>query len=533
VDNARIAQTLESYAVLLDLAGAGRYTVRAYRRAAEIVRATQAPVADLVRAGRARELRGIGPGIERRLVELVETGRLAELDALELEVEPQLVALGRLIGVGTQRMVALGRELGVRTADELRTAAQSGRLREVKGIGPETERKITAGLARGRPPRGLTLNLARALAEAVALELEAEIAGEVRRWCDLVHEVCVVSRTADALERLESSRTVVAIVERHHDRAVGVTVEGIPVRVVAADARRFGTELVRATGSPAYVDALGTLPEAPTEEAVFAELGVPWCPPELRERPIAGEPPQLVGTADIRGDLHCHTAWSDGRATVEEMAIAARDLGYDYVAICDHTPNVHVVPGLDADALRRQAEEIGGVNERLAPFRVLRGVECDIRSDGTLDLPDDVLAELDWVQLSLHAGQRQAGDVLTRKVTEAMRHPAVRCLSHPKGRLINHHPPNALDLERVLGVALEEGVALETNGLPNRLDLRDEEVRLAVEAGVPIVCSTDAHSVRGLGNMILSVATARRGWATAADILNTRGLDEVLARRRR
>jgi DNA polymerase (family 10) len=188
------------------------------------------------------------------------------------------------------------------------------------------------------------------------------------------------------------------------------------------------------------------------------------------------------------------------------------------------------VPGLDADALRRQAEEIAEVNERVAPFRVLRGTECDIRRDGELDLPDDVLAELDWVQLSLHAGQREDGPRLTRKVCEAMRHPAVRCLSHPKGRIINHRPPNALDLEAVIEVALDHDVAIETNGLPDRLDLRDEEVRLCVEAGVPIVCSTDAHSVRGLGNMELSVATARRGWATAAHVLNTRPLDDILRR---
>jgi len=535
VRNEQIAQTLEAYAGLLDLAGAGYYTVRAYRRAAELVRETRAPVAELVRAGRVRELRGIGPGIERRLQELVATGKLEELEELEREVEPQLVALGRLVGLGPQRMVALGRELGVRTADELRAAAEAGRLREAKGIGPETERKIVAGLARERPRRrrGLLLNRARALAAAIAQELDGEIAGEVRRWRDVVYELAIVSRAPDAFVRLEASPTVVAIVERDDARAVGVTVEGIPVEVVAAPPGSFGTALVRATGSREYVDALEPLPGAPTEDAVYAALGLPWCPPELREAPLGGEPPRLVELADIRGDLHCHTDWSDGKATVSEMAIAARDLGYDYVAICDHTPNVRVVPGLDADALRRQADEIAAVNEELAPFRVLRGTECDIRADGTLDLPDDVLAELDWVQLSLHAGQRQSEDVLTRKVTEAMRHPAVRCLSHPKGRIINHRPPNALQLDRVIEVALEEGIALETNGLPDRLDLRDEEVRLAVDAGVPIVCSTDAHSVRGLGNMSLSVATARRGWATAADVLNTRGLDEVLGLRRR
>ncbi len=538
MENAEIAQTLDAYAGLLDLAGAGYYTVRAYRRAAELVRVTRAPVAELVRTGRVRELRGIGPGIERRLDELVRTGRLAELEELEREVEPQLVALGRFLGLGPQRLVAIGRALDVRTPDELRAAAAAGRLREAPGVGPETERKILARLAREQRPRrrGLLLNRARALAQAFAEPLEAEPAGEVRRWRDVVHELVLLRRAQAAkpvLERFTALDAVVAVVERGPRRALGVTVEGVPVELVVAEPGRYGTELVRATGTPDYVAALGELPDAADEHELYARLGLAWCPPELREAPFNGAPPELVEPADIRGDLHCHTTWSDGKASVEEMAVAARDLGYEYVAICDHTPNVRVVPGLDADALRRQAEEIAAANELLAPFRVLRGIECDIRRDGSLDLPDDVLAELDWVQLSLHAGQREEAEPLTRKVVEAMRHPAVRCLSHPKGRIINHRPPNALQLDRVLEVALEEGVALETNGLPDRLDLRDEEVRLAVDAGVPIVCSTDAHSVRGLGNMRLSVATARRGWATAADVLNTRPLDEVLGLRRR
>src|SRR5205085_4277830 len=210
-----------------------------------------------------------------------------------------------------------------------------------------------------------------------------------------------------------------------------------------------------------------------------------------------------------------------------EMGAAARDLGYEYMAICDHTQNARVVPGIDADDLRRQAKEIAAANDELAPFRILRGSEVDIRRDGELDLPDDILGELDWVQLSLHAGQREKRDTLTKKVTEAMRHPAVRCLSHPKGRIINHRPPNALDLERVFEVALETGVALETNGLPDRLDLSGPEVRLAIEACVPVVASTDPHSVRGLGTMRLAVATARRGWATPANVVNTRPLAEL------
>jgi DNA polymerase (family X) len=330
------------------------------------------------------------------------------------------------------------------------------------------------------------------------------------------------------LQRFEDLAAVVAVVEREPRRAVGVTVEGVPIELVVAEPEAFGTALLRATGTKAYVDAFGPLPAAADEAGVYEALGIPWCPPELREEPFRGRPPVLVELADVRGDLHCHTTWSDGKASVLEMATAARDLGYEYIAICDHTRNVRVVPGLDADDVRRQAEEIAEANEQLAPFRVLRGTEVDIRRDGSLDLPDDVLAELDWVQLSLHAGQREEREPLTRKVTEAMRHPAVSCLSHPRGRIINHRPPNALDLEAVVEVALETGVALETNGLPDRLDLSGPEVRLALEAGVPIVASTDAHSIRGLGNMRLAIATARRGWATPGDIVNTRPLAEIL-----
>ena len=530
VDNAEIARTLDAYAALLDLAGAATWSIRAYRRAADLIRATPAPVEELVRAGRARDLRGIGPGIERRLRELFETGRIAELEELEREVEPELVALGRYLGLGPQRLVTLGRALGIRSADELRAAAEEGRLREAPGVGPATEAKILQALSREPQParRGLTRNRAFALADAIAAPLAATEAGELRRGCELVHRLVLVSQMPEALARFVAHPAVVAMLERDEHRAVGVTVDGIPVELVVVPPESFGTALLRATGSDAYVGALEPLPEAPTEEEVYAHLGLVWLPPELRERPFRETPPPLVEETDIRGDLHCHTTWSDGKASVLEMATAARDRGYEYLAICDHTPNVSVVPGLDAGALRRQAEEIAAANEALTPFRILRGTECDIRADGSLDLPDDALAELEWVQLSLHAGQRLPGKELTARVTEAMRHPAVRCLSHPRGRILNHRPPNALDLERTIEVALETGVALETNGLPDRLDLRDAEVRLAVEAGVPVVCSTDAHSVQGLGNMRLAVTTARRGWATAAAVLNTRPLAEIL-----
>jgi DNA polymerase (family 10) len=534
-DNATIADRLDELAVLLDLAGASGYAVRAYRRAAELVRTTKAPVAELVCEGRVRELRGIGPGIEARLRELVETGTIKELEELEREVEPELVGLGRFLGIGPQRMVEIGRSLGVRTADELREAAAAGRLASVPGVGPHTERKLLAGLERrsdAKPRRGLLLNRSLALLEGIAAGVGGEIAGDARRWRDSCETFAVVvsaEQPEPVFEAFAALPAIVALVERAERRALGVTVEGVPVELVVAEPARFGTALVRATGSAAYVEELEPLPDAADEAGVYGALGVPFCPPELREAPFRGEPPALLELDAMRGDLHVHTTWSDGRGSVLEMGEAARSLGYEYLAICDHTPNVRVVPGLDADAVRSQGEEIAAANEALAPFQIVRGIEVDIRADGSLDLPDDVLGELEWVQLSLHAGQRAGRDELTRKVTEAMRHPSVRALSHPKGRIINHRPENALDLDRVFEVALETGVALEVNGLPDRLDLRDEHVRRAVGAGVPIVVSTDAHSERGLGNMRLAVATARRGWATAADVVNTRPLAEILS----
>src|SRR5919202_1263022 len=356
-DNASIAARLEAFAALLDLAGASYYTARAYRRAAETIRETRAPVAKMVRDGSIRSLRGIGPGIEARLRELVETGDIAELRELEREVDPELVGLGRFLGLSPKRAVEIGRTLGIRTAEEFRAAAAEGRLRDVPGIGAATEAKLLERLGREEAPRAarpLLLSRARALLESVAAALGGEIAGDPRRWRDENERLGVVVAAELAkpvLDAFAELPAIVAVVEREERRAVGATVEGVPVELVVAEPAQFGRELVRATGSEAYLSGL-------------------------------------------------------------------------------------------------------------APFRVLRGTECDIRADGSLDLPDDVLSELDWVQLSLHAGQRAPREELTRKVTDAMRNPAVRCLSHPKGRIINHRPENAIDLDAIFEVALETGVVL-------------------------------------------------------------------------
>jgi DNA polymerase (family 10) len=445
--------------------------------------------------------------------------------------QPQLAAFGRLIGLGASRIVEIAGALALETVDEFRAAAAAGRLREAPRVGPKTEARILAALERDvrAPARPLTLNRARTLVERIAEALGGVPAGDPRRWRDASTHLAVVvadDEAESAQVRFAALPEIVALLAPD----LGVTVEGVPVELVVAPPASFGAALVRATGSAEWVAVLEPLPDAPDEAGVFAALGLPLVPPELREgAPSHEPPPPLVELPEIRGDLHCHTTWSDGRASVLEMGVAARERGYEYLAICDHTPNVSVVPGLDADALRRQAEEIAAANDELAPFRILRGTECDIRRDGTLDLPDDVLVELEWVQLSLHAGQREPRRELTARVTEAMRHPAVRCLSHPTGRLIGHRPENALDLEHTFEVALETGVALEVNGLPDRLDLRDEHVRAAVAAGVLLVCSTDAHSVAGLGNMALSVHTARRGGAGPEHLLNTRPLAEIRA----
>jgi DNA polymerase (family X) len=539
VENSRIADRMEAFASLLELADANPYTARAYRRAAETIRSAAVPVAELVATGRVRQLRGIGRGIESRLRELVETGDIAELAELERELSPELVGLGRYLGLSAKRSVELARALEIRTADELREAAAAGRLRTAPGIGPKREAQILEALARESEPRprhGPILNRAIDLVGGIADALGGEAAGDVRRWRDSCEQLAVVCGAGDpgpVLARFAELPQIVALIDAPEDqkggppvdetarRSVGVTVEGVPVELVVAEPSRFGTELLRATGSPAYVSALEPLPDAPDEEAVYGELGIPWCPPELREVPFRGEPPPLVELTDIRGDLHCHTTWSDGRASVEEMGRAALERGYEYLAICDHTPAVGAVTGLTPDDVRRQAEEIAAANEVLTPFRVLRGIECDILPDGRLDLPDDVLAELDWVQASVHGGQRMPREEMTKRVEEALRNPHVSCLSHPKGRYINRRPENALDLERTFEVAREEGVAVEVNGLPDRLDLSGDHVREALRAGIKIVCSTDAHSTRGLGNMPLSVATARRGGATAADVVNT------------
>ena len=366
-----------------------------------------------------RELRGIGPGIETRLRELVETGAIEELAELERELAPASSASAATSGSArSARSRSRGRSVSGRPTSCARRQPPAA-CGPSRGIGPKTEARLLEALAREaepRPQRGLLLNRAWELVGGIAAALGGEVGRRRAALARLVRAAGRGLRRGGPVARCWSAsprcRRSSRWSSRQSGARSGVTVDGVPVELVVAAPRAFGTALVRATGSPAYVAALEPLPEAPDEAAVYRALGVPWCPPELREEPFRGEPPDLVELGEIRGDLHCHTTWSDGRASVEEMGRAARERGYDYVAICDHTPAVGAVRGLTADDVRRQAEEIAAANELLAPFRVLRGIECDILPDGRLDLPDDVLADLDWVQASVHGGQRmpRAGD---------------------------------------------------------------------------------------------------------------------------
>jgi DNA polymerase (family X) len=306
----------------------------------------------------------------------------------------------------------------------------------------------------------------------------------------------------------------VAVVEREPRRALGVTVEGVPVELVVAKPARLGTELVRATGSPEYVAALEPLPEAEDEEGVYRALGIPFVPPELREDGFRGEPPRLLELADVRGDLHTHTTWSDGRDTLEQMVLAAQARGYAYYAVTDHPRGT----------LAEQDAEIDELNERLKPFRILKGIEVNIRIDGSLSLTDAALAKRDWVMASLHGAFDRDP---TERILAAMDNPHVHCIGHLTARKINIRKPADVNIDSVVAKALETGTFLEINAQPNRLDIRDAHARLAGEAGVKIAVNTDAHQLSALEHMEMGIAQARRAWLTKDQVLNTRTWPQI------
>ena len=434
VDNPRIADRLDAFAALLELADANPYTARAYRRAAETIRGAAVPVAELVRSGACARAAGIGPGIAARLGELVETGEIAELAELERELAPDLIGLGRYLGLSAKRTLEIARALDLHSADELREAAADGQLR-ARGVGAKTESRLLEGLAREgepRPRRALLLHRAAELVGGVASALGGEPAGDVRRWRDSLRAAGGGLCGVGSARRARASRSRPRW-WRWSSRATaapwGSRSKACRSSSWSPSRRASGLRSCARPALPATSRRSSRCPRRWTRRACTARSASRGVHRSCA-RSRSGASRRCSSSWARSAATSTATTWSDG-GNVEDMARAALERGYDYLAICDHTPAVGAVRGLSADDVRRQAGEIAAANELLAPFRVLRSIECDILPDGRLDLPDDVLAELDWVQASVHGGQRMPRPELTRRVEEALRNPYVRCLSHP------------------------------------------------------------------------------------------------------
>ena len=561
--NDELATMLELLADLLELDGADAFRLTAYRRAATRVRESAVPVAQLAIEGKATRLSGIGGTIEKKIVEYSETGDLKALAKLRDRIPPGLVEVMHVPGLGPKTARRLWQELGVSSADELRAAAEAHRLRELPGLGAKTEERVLQALAEvpanggGGSSRAL-LGRALPFVSSVVAELAASPlvdrvseAGSVRRRIETVRDLDVIATATDGEALIEFFTTlpwVADVVARGGTKATVVSHDGLRFDLRVVPPECYGNLLQHFTGSKDHNVALredavrrglsvseygvenvetGDVARMATEEELYAYLGYAWIPPELRENTgeldaaRSGELPTLVECVDVLGDLHMHTDWSDGKATLEEIVAAARARGRRYIAICDHARR------LRDGRLERQAEQIAALSRELEDIDVLSGIEVDIRADGSLDMPDGALAERDWVVASVHSGFRDPPETITRRILAAIENPHVDCIGHPTGRKINRRAPCDIDLELIFERAAATGTCLEINGQPDRLDLRDAHARAAAEAGVPIVVSSDAHSTGALDYLDLAVSQARRAWLSAAQVVNTRPWAEV------
>jgi DNA polymerase (family 10) len=561
--NADLAETFELLADLLELDGADAFRVQAYRRAATRIRESAIPVAQLALERKATRLAGIGSTIEGKIVEVTETGDLRTLAKLRERIPPGLVDVMHVPGLGPKTTRRLWLELGIASLDDLQAAVEEHRLRELSGLGEKTEENVRRALAlaaeqRAGPGRRALLGRVLPLVEHVVADLRSHPAadrvseaGSVRRRAETVHDLDVIATAGDARALIEYFVTlpwVAEVIARGETKATVVTQDGLHFDLRVVPPECYGNLLQHFTGSKTHNIALredavrhglsvseygvetvatGEVATMATEEDLYAFLGYEWIPPELRENAgeleaaRTGALPALVGRSDVKGDLHAHTDWSDGKATLEQMTAGGQARGYRYLAVCDHAKR------LKEGRLERQAEAIAELNERLEGIRILSGVEVDIRADGSLDLDEESLAARDWVVASIHAGFRDPGAELTRRVLAAIENPHVDCIGHLTGRKIGRRAPCDLDLETIFERAAETGTFLEINGQPDRLDLRDTHARAAARAGVRIVVASDAHSVEGLGYLDLALAQARRAWLTAAEVVNARSWPEV------
>jgi DNA polymerase (family 10) len=557
--NSDVADLLDELADVSEVLGEQGFRVLAYRRAATRIRETAASIAELALAGRAKELPGIGATIEAKIVELTETGSMGALEKRRAEVPGEVTQFLRLPGLGPKTAARIWRELGVTTLEELRVAAEQERVRTLQGLGAKSEEKILAALAKGFGPAperrgllGVGLPVVREVVEALRehpAAVEVSEAGSVRRGRETFRDLDVIATATDPGALIGHFTTLPWVLEvaAHGDtKATVVTKQGLRIDLRVVPPEDFGSLLQHFTGSKHHNVALredaqrrglsvseygvtvvetGEVHRFRGEAELYRFLGYEWIPPELRENggeldaARNGALPQLVELGDLVGELHCHSTWSsDGRASIEEMARAAKAFGYRFLALTDHS---HY---LRESRLEAQWREIDEVNARVKPFRVLKGIEANIRPDGTIDVADEILASLDWVVASLHTAFDRSP---TERILAALDHPHVDSIGHLTGRKLNRRPGAEVAVERVVARAVETGTALEINSQPDRHDMRDVHARLAGEAGVRVPITTDAHSASALGFRELGVAQARRAWLTKEQILNTRPWKEI------
>ncbi|MBL9094462.1 MAG: DNA polymerase/3'-5' exonuclease PolX [Planctomycetaceae bacterium] len=563
--NAEIADAFDQIADLLEFQGANPFRVRAYRNGARAVSLLSESLASIV-ADPDRSLKsieGIGDDLAAKITTLVTTGSLPMLVELQAQVPHSVLALLRVAGLGPKKAAALYKELGITSLDDLKKACEEHKVQALKGFGKKTEETILAGLALAATAEARTLwaeadDFVQAILEQLKSASGVErlaAAGSYRRGKETVGDLDFLVTAADAepvMDRLEHFGAVSTILARGDTKMSVRLRNGMQVDLRVVPAESFGAALQYFTGSKEHnvvlrgrakdlglkLNEYGVfrgeeLVAGRTEEDVYRALDLPWFPPELREArqefnwAAAGELPKLLELADLVGDLHMHTTATDGQASLEEMIEAAQARGLKYIAVTDHSKRVSMANGLDGARAREQWDEIDRWNAKLKGFRVLKGIECDILEKGGMDLPDDVLAEADWVVASVHYGQNQPREQITARIIGALENPHVSAIAHPTGRLINRRKPYDVDLEAVFTAAKRERKFLELNANPWRLDLDDVACAAAKAHGIPIVISTDAHSIADLSKMRYGVLQARRAGLTKADVVNTRPWDEV------
>ncbi|MDT7898347.1 MAG: DNA polymerase/3'-5' exonuclease PolX [Armatimonadota bacterium] len=560
--NEEVVAMLEETADLMEIAGENPFKARAYRRAADAIAALKEPIEELVKAKRLNQIEGVGESIARDIAEFLQKGTTTRLEQLRQKYPPQLRKLLEIQGVGPRTVAMLYERLGITSVDELEAAAKAGKLTKLPGMGEQKVRNILEGIQLWRQQQGrVPLHIALAIAERIVARLrelpqveQILPAGSLRRWKETVGDLDILVATRDSepvMERFVKLPEVQKVLAHGTTKSSVLMADNLQVDLRAVDPESFGAASQYFTGSKAHNIALrnralklgltineyGVFREATgekvageTEESVYEAVGLIWIPPELREDRGELEAaerralPHLVTLKDIRGELHCHTKWSDGANTVEEMARAARERGYEYLAITDHSPPMGW--GVKPENFRKLIREIRQVSERLG-FPILAGIEVDIAPDGSLHMDEDILRQLDIVIASVHSAMKMSREEMTKRIVKAMENPLVHILGHPTGRLINQRPPYEVDLEALVEKAKQTSVALEINGSPERLDLNDENARYAKEAGVLLSLGTDAHHDDHLDFMRFAVAVARRAWCEPANILNTRSYEQL------